>query len=49
MRRPGDRDEENLMARVKVAHVSNIMNLFTSSVGRPMLSHLQEERSVMVT
>lgn len=44
-----DRDEENLMGRVKVAYASNIMNLFTPSVGRPMLSHLQEDRSVMVT
>lgn len=49
MRRPVDRDEENLMGRVEVAHASSIMNLFTSFVGRPMLSRLQEERSVMVT
>lgn len=44
-----DRDEENLMGRVKVVYASNKMNLFTSSMGRPMLSPLQEVRSVMVT
>lgn len=49
IRRPVDRDEENLIPGVKVAYASNIMNLFTPSVGRPMLSNLQEERSVMVT